>query len=221
MIRIENISKHYDNGEKKIRALDEVSLAIGEGDFTVVQGASGSGKTTLLMALGGMMRPTSGSIHILDKDLYSLSISERAAFRSQHIGFVFQMFHLLPYINVLENVLLAKKTGRGKADVAPAIQLLQKLDLSERIYHKPAALSAGEKQRTALARAMFNNPKIILADEPTGNLDPENAEIVVNVLKEFNNQGGIVVVVTHGDQANKSATKMVRLEKGRIVSDVN
>ena len=218
MIHIENICKFYGGGEKKVRALDDVSLEINDGEFAVIQGPSGSGKTTLLMALGGMMRPTSGKIIMSEKELYGLSVGERAVFRSQNVGFVFQMFHLLPYLNVLDNVLLASKKTGGKKNTAEALDLLKRLDMTERIYHKPAALSAGEKQRTALARAMINKPSIILADEPTGNLDPENAEMVMGVLKDFNDQGGVVIVVTHGEQANQSATKTVRLNKGRVVA---
>jgi putative ABC transport system ATP-binding protein len=218
MIHIENICKFYGGGEKKVRALDDVSLEINDGEFAVIQGPSGSGKTTLLMALGGMMRPTSGKIIMSEKELYGLSVGERAVFRSQNVGFVFQMFHLLPYLNVLDNVLLASKKTGGKKNTAEALDLLKRLDMTERIYHKPAALSAGEKQRTALARAMINKPSIILADEPTGNLDPENAEMVMGVLKDFNDQGGVVIVVTHGEQANQYATKTVRLNKGRVVA---
>ena len=218
MIHIENICKFYGGGEKKVRALDDVSLEINDGEFAVIQGSSGSGKTTLLMALGGMMRPTSGKIIMSEKELYGLSVGERAVFRSQNVGFVFQMFHLLPYLNVLDNVLLASKKTGGKKNTTEALDLLKRLDMTERIYHKPAALSAGEKQRTALARAMINKPSIILADEPTGNLDPENAGMVMGVLKDFNDQGGVVIVVTHGEQANQYATKTVRLNRGRVVA---
>jgi putative ABC transport system ATP-binding protein len=215
MIKIENVCKYYGTGEKQVKALDDVSLEIGAGEFVVIQGPSGSGKTTLLMALGSMLRPTSGKIHVSENDIYALTIGERAKFRSQKIGFVFQMFHLLPYLSILDNVLLASGSSNDKK---VATDLLTKLDLAERISHKPAALSAGEKQRAALARAKINNPSIILADEPTGNLDPENAEMVMGFLEEFKKSGGTVVVVTHGDHANKYATKMVRLEKGCMVA---
>lgn len=213
MIKIENISKYYGSGEKQVKALDDVSLEIDAGEFTVIHGPSGGGKTTLLMALGGMLRPTNGTIIFEEKDLYTLPTGERAKFRSQKIGFVFQMFHLLPYLSVLDNVLLASASVKDKN---AAIALLKKLELTNRISHKPAALSAGEKQRVALARAAINNPAVILADEPTGNLDPENAGMVMSILEEFKNQGCTVVVVTHGDYANQYATKMVRLENGRI-----
>jgi len=215
MIKIQNVCKYYGSGEKQVKALDDVSLEIVSGEFIVIQGPSGSGKTTLLMALGGMLKPTRGKLAIDGKEIYELSVGERAQVRSEKIGFVFQMFHLLPYLSILDNVLLASGSTKNKKAAA---DLLTKLDLADRIYHKPAALSAGEKQRAALARAKINNPSIILADEPTGNLDPENADVVISVLEEFKKQGGTVVVVTHGDQANQYATKMVRLEKGRIVS---
>ena len=217
MIRTENMCKVYGDAKNPVRALDKVSMQINRGDFAVIQGPSGSGKTTLLMALGGMLRPTSGTIIMSEKNLYNLSASERAAYRSQNIGFVFQMFFLLPYLNALENVLLAAKTAGDRKDKLSAMELLNKLDLAERMYHKPAALSAGEKQRAALARAMLNKPSIILADEPTGNLDPQNAETVMGVLKDFNNQGGTVIVVTHGGLADQYASKTIRLNRGKIV----
>ena len=211
------VFKSY-KGANQINALDNVSLEISAGEFVIVRGPSGSGKTTMLLALGGMLHPTSGTISVAGKDLYGISVSDRAKFRSGNIGFVFQMFHLLPYLNVLDNVLLAAK-ARAKTGIGDSAKtLLNKLGLADRIDHKPAAISAGEKQRTALARAMINNPQIILADEPTGNLDPENADMVMTFLKDFNNQGGTVVVVTHGDHADKFATRTVQLNKGRIDS---
>jgi ABC-type lipoprotein export system ATPase subunit len=216
MIKMEKICKYY-GAEKQVKALDQVSMDINPGEFVIVRGPSGCGKTTMLLALGGMLHPTSGTISISGKDLYRVSVGERAKIRSENIGFVFQMFHLLPYLSVLDNVMLAKKIKEKSKNNSSVRDLLNRLGLSDRIDFKPSDISAGEKQRTALARAMVNGPQIILADEPTGNLDPENADRVMTILKDFNNQGGTVVVVTHGDHAEKFATRTVQLEKGRII----
>jgi len=214
MVRLERASKVYRTRHGSVKALDEVNLQFEEGEFAVVRGPSGSGKTTLLLTLGGMLRPTKGQVFINNSDIYTLSERERSAFRAENIGFVFQLFHLVPYLNVIDNVLLPAGVGRSRYSQEDAKDLLNRLHLTERIYHKPAELSAGEKQRTAVARALLKRPRIILADEPTGNLDPENAEKIIRHLAEYNNKGGTVIVVTHGKAADRYASRIVHLKKG-------
>ena len=183
----------------------------------VIRGPSGSGKTTLLMALGAMLKPSGGTIMFGDTNLYRLSVSARALFRGKNIGFVFQMFHLIPYLNLVENVVLARMRDNSKTDYYDkARELLERLGLGDRMFHRPAQLSAGEKQRAAIARALLNEPKILLADEPTGNLDPENAAEVAKHIGDFRANGGIVILATHGDQAERSANRIVSLKKGII-----
>ncbi len=219
MIEIKNLSRYYRSGKKEVRALDDVTLSINAGEFVVIRGSSGSGKTTLLLSVGGMLNPTSGEIMINGQNLYALNGSERTRFRSKNIGFVFQMFYLLPYITVLDNVLLPTPLIDNPPAKDDAVKLLENFGLSHRINHFPSELSAGEKQRTAIARAIINRPKIVLADEPTGNLDPENAEQVFKILSDFHKQGGTVLVVTHGKDADRYADRIISLSQGKIIKD--
>jgi putative ABC transport system ATP-binding protein len=215
MVSLVNVSKTYRTRSGEVKALSEVNLQVGKGEFVVVCGPSGSGKTTLLMTIAAMLRPTAGSVIVNQSDIYKMSMRNRTLFRAGNIGFVFQMFHLIPYLNVIENVTLA---GRVLCKSRPpdVMELLRQLGLAERAFHKPGELSAGEKQRTAIARALINQPKIILADEPTGNLDPLNAGIVLRHLSDFNRAGGTVIVATHGPVAHEFATKVVSLRNGWI-----
>lgn len=216
IVNLENVSKAYQTRRGRLMALDGVSLKIEKGEFLVIRGHSGSGKTTLLLAIGGMLRPTSGKVIVNDSDVYAMSERKRAKFRAKNIGFVFQMFHLVPYLNVIENALLPAGVAQDKVGRTEARELLEQLNISEREYHRPSELSAGERQRTAIARALLNNPGIVLADEPTGNLDPENAAEVIGHLVEYNNNGGTVIVVTHGSAADQYANRIIHLREGRI-----
>ena len=218
MVELENVTKSYQVRTGRVDALRDVRVNINQGEFVVLRGPSGSGKTTLLMTIAAMLQPTSGSVRIEQNDLYAMSTRDRARFRARNIGFVFQMFHLVPYLNIVENVILASQTAGRINPSAQAGELLTQLGLAERASHKPAELSAGEKQRTAIARALFNRPKIILADEPTGNLDGENATSVFRHLSEFHRSGGTVIVATHGAAAEKFADKVINMREGSIES---
>lgn len=215
MVKLENVSKVYRTRRGPVKALDDVSFRVDEGEFVVVRGHSGSGKTTLLLTIGGMLKPTEGQVVVNESNVYAMSERERAKFRAETIGFVFQMFHLVPYLSVMENALLPAGVGKrsGKSE---AKQLLERLSMSGREHHKPSELSTGERQRTAIARALLNHPGIILADEPTGNLDPDNAAEVIGYLSEFHRDGGTVIVVTHGSVVDQHADRIVYLREGRI-----
>jgi ABC-type lipoprotein export system ATPase subunit len=216
MLVLEDLTKTYRTRAGRVTALEGVSLRVVPGEFIAVCGPSGSGKTTLLMMIAAMLRPSRGTVRFDDRDLYAMSVPERARFRARNIGFVFQMFHLVPYLNVLENVRIAAGAlGAGDGKVR-AVDLLQRLGLGPRLGHRPAELSAGEKQRTAIARALLNRPKVILADEPTGNLDSENARGVLAHLRDFQQAGGTVVMATHGTAAQEFATRTLNLREGRL-----
>ncbi len=218
MIELETVSKVYRGRDGEVRALDEVNLSVERGEFVVVRGPSGSGKSTLLLTIGGLSRPSKGRVLVERKDLYAISGRERAAFRAKSIGFVFQMFHLLPYLSVLENVLVATIPGGRQGGRTEAIEILERLQMRDRLHHRPPELSTGERQRVAVARAFLNRPSIVLADEPTGNLDPENAAIILGYLSDFHKAGGTVVLVTHEKLADPLAQKVVLLSAGRITS---
>ena len=219
MIRCDEVTKVFRKNGSEVTSLDRFTAEVTEGEFVAVRGPSGSGKTTLLLTLGGMQRPSAGSVQLARRDLYALSPAERARLRSSEIGFVFQMFHLVPYLDLLANVLLACP-GKPSAEVRQrASGLMDELGLADRASHRPGELSAGERQRLAVARALLNRPKLILADEPTGNLDPENAAEVIRHLAEFHRGGGTVVLVTHGAAADAHADRTLRLEQGRLVAN--
>jgi len=218
MVVLENVEKTYHTRGGIVKSLRDISLHIEKGQFIVISGPSGSGKTTLLMVIAAMLRPTNGTVCIEQNDLYKMSIRDRARFRAENIGFIFQMFHLIPYLNVIENVILAGEAAGRSRNAANARDLLKQLGLESRVFHKPAQLSAGEKQRVAIARAMFNRPKIMLADEPTGNLDAENAVSVIGHLSKFHRSGGTVILATHQLQAQKFAGRVIYLRDGAIES---
>ncbi|HPD17369.1 MAG TPA: ABC transporter ATP-binding protein [Planctomycetota bacterium] len=219
MVHLDGVTKRYQGPQGEVRALDAVSLRVEAGEFLAIRGASGSGKSTLLLTIGAMVRPTAGRVMVAGTDLYALSPSERARFRAENIGFVFQLFHLVPYLSVLENVLLPTLAVRSADDsTAKATALLERFGLSHRMHHRPSELSIGERQRAAMARALLNRPRLILADEPTGNLDPDNATEVMNHLAEFHREGATIVVVTHEELAARYAQRTVLIRDGRIVT---
>ena len=212
MLEICELSKTYRGPAGAVRVLHGLSLEVAAGEFVAVQGRSGCGKTTLLLATGGLLRPDAGRVLVAGQDLYALSEEARACFRAAHIGFVFQQFHLIPYLSALENVLAAALALKVSDARARAERLLATLGLTERSHHVPADLSTGERQRTALARALLHRPKLLLADEPTGNLDRASADVVLSQLADFANAGGAVLLVTHDPEAAARAQRVVRLD---------
>ena len=221
MVRLEHVSKIYAKKGSETKALNNVNFQVNQNEFVVIRGASGSGKTTLLLTIGGMLRPTIGSASVVGSDIYALSERERSRFRAKNIGFVFQMFYLLPYLNVVENVLLSADVSDNNKSKTDALNLLARLNLQDRVHHKPYELSTGERQRVAIARALLNQPKLLLADEPTGNLDPDNAAEVVHYLAKYHDEGGTIILVTHGEIADHHADRIVYLKSGQIDESVD
>ena len=198
-----------------------MSLEIASGEFVAMGGSSGCGKSTILLIAGGLLRPDQGELEIMGTRPYEVDSTRRASIRSQYIGFVFQQFHLVPYLDALDNV-LAPTLARSLPDAEDkAMALLEKFGLTERRHHVPSALSVGEQQRVALARALLLEPKLLLADEPTGNLDPENTDSILDHLVAFAKEGGAVLMVTHDDLAANRASRSIRMEKGSIVESVS
>lgn len=218
LVRVEDLTKAFRGKTREVKALDHVSFSINAGELAVVQGPSGCGKTTLLLALGCLLRVDAGRVCIDGQQVQDLAPEPRARFRSANIGFVFQQFHLVPYLSVRENV-LTSALGRPSAAVNErAGELIARFGLQERARHLPAELSTGERQRTALARALLNQPKLLLADEPTGNLDPKNAEGVWECLQGFAKDGGTVLVVTHDSALGHQSKHVLRLNEGKLTS---
>jgi len=217
MLRITHLSKLYQGPQGTVQALDGVSLAVEPGEFVAIQGPSGCGKTTLLLAAGALLRPSGGRVLLNGKDPYALSAERRARIRAESIGFVFQQYHLVPYLSVLDNVLAPSLAMPRPEARARAQELVARFGLTERIHHLPAQLSTGERQRTALARALLNRPGLLLADEPTGNLDADNSEMVLHYLAEFAQEGGAVLLVTHDTGAARYAGRVLQLTNGKLL----
>lgn len=216
LLEIQEARKAYSRPEGKVQALDGVSLTVDAGQFVAVQGPSGCGKSTLLLIAGGLLRPDSGTVRIAGESPYELSPNARATFRARNIGFVFQQFHLVPYLSVIENILAPTLAVSLDEAEQRARELIDRFGLAQRMHHVPGELSSGERQRTALARAMLNRPRLILADEPTGNLDRENAETVLNDLSDYvRRDGGGVLLVTHDAAAAARADSRLLLNHGR------
>lgn len=215
-VELRNVVKKYTLGETEVKALDDVSLSINEGEFVSIMGSSGSGKSTLLHIVGALDRPTSGSVRILGRDVHNMNDNELAALRGDTIGFVFQTFNLIPRLSVMENVVIPSYfVGAERNDQAK--HLVKSVGLGERIDHMPSQLSGGERQRVAIARALINDPKIIVADEPTGNLDSVNGKKIMDIFKSLNKQGKTVIIVTHDMHIAKFADRIIRIKDGKIV----
>jgi ABC-type lipoprotein export system ATPase subunit len=224
-LQANGVHKSYQMGRTNLHVLKGVSLSLDQGDFVAVMGQSGSGKSTLLHLLGALDLPDRGTVHFEGQDVFAYSSGRRDRLRNATFGFVFQFYHLLPELNVLENTLIPTMVAHSllawpsrKAAVRQhAEQLLDRVGLSERIRHRPNELSGGERQRVAIARALVNQPRVLLADEPTGNLDTATGQEIMSVLETLNDQGQTIVMVTHDSQVATSAHRIVSLVDGRIV----
>lgn len=221
MLKMENVSKTYRHRGQTVTALNGATAEIPDGDFVSIVGPSGSGKSTLLLMLGGMLSPSGGRVLLDEQSIYELDANARAQLRKQKVGFVFQTFNLVPYLTAIENVQvpLYLVGSDGAAQQARAEELLARVGLGDRMHHKPCELSVGQQQRVALARMLANDPGVILADEPTGNLDPETSGQVIEFLEEVNAEGRTVVMVTHDPRAAERAKRILRLDRGAIVSE--
>lgn len=220
MIKLEKVEKIYQRGSEKVRAIKGIDLEIKKGEFLSIVGPSGSGKTTLLHILGCLDVPTSGIVKIDDIDVETMSESELVRIRREKIGYIFQQFYLIPGLTVYENVrlpLIFSKKQRTKEEVEKLIELV---GLTHRINHKPNQLSGGEMQRTAIARALVNDPEFILADEPTGNLDTENSEKIFDILKSLHNDGISIILVTHNPDLAQRSKRVIKLKDGKIDADI-
>ena len=220
MITINDVTKSYIIGGNQVNALNNVSLEISEGDFMAVTGPSGSGKSTLLYTLGGLLTPNVGRVTVNESDIYSLSQRLRARFRRENVGFIFQTFELLPYLTALENVMLPLSINgiNGREQEDKASDSLEKVGLEERADHKSTELSGGEQQRVAVARGLVNDPKILLADEPTGNLDQKTGDGIMSLLSDLNEEGQTIVFVTHDLSRTVMANKDVGMIDGGIIT---
>jgi putative ABC transport system ATP-binding protein len=211
MLELRHIRKTYSGPQGPVTPLADFSLHVGQGEFVAVRGASGSGKTTLLLIAGGLLQPDAGQVSCQGEDVYAFSSEARARWRAASVGFVFQQFHLVPYLSVLENVLAPTLAQPIAAARDRAAELLERFGLTSRTHHRPAELSTGERQRTALARALLGQPRLVLADEPTGNLDETNGALVLSCLSEFARSGGAVLLVTHDSRAAEFAQRVIQL----------
>ena len=217
MLVFKKVTKSFRGPENDVKAVENISFAVMAGELVAVQGPSGSGKTTLLLMAGGLLKPTEGTVSVEEQDPYTLTPNQRSGLRAKKIGFVFQQFRLIPYLTVQDNILAPSGAYRQPDAQSRAKNLIQHFKLEHRVKHVPSQLSTGERQRTALARALLNRPAIILADEPTGNLDKTNAEIVLQHLSEFTQDGGAVLLVTHDIRAAGYADRTMHMSDGRII----
>ncbi len=218
ILTLANLKKTFFTGTHEVKALDDVSVEVGQGEVVAVNGRSGSGKTTLLLAAGGLLLPDSGQVQLDGVNLYKISPEKRARERAENIGFVFQQFYLMPYLDVLENVLVPT-TGQVKSARGMAEDLLSRFDLADRLDHKPSQLSTGERQRVALVRALINQPKFLFADEPTGNLDDENAAEVMKYISTFAEEGGGVLLVSHDQRTAVHASRRYLMKQGKFIDE--
>ncbi len=218
IVKVENLTKKYGNGENEVIALNNVSLTVEKGEFVAIIGSSGSGKSTLLHLIGGVDRPTSGKVFVDGKDIYQLNDDKLAIFRRQNIGIIYQFYNLMPILNVKENITLPCDLDGKEVDQERLNLLISTLGLKDRITHLPNELSGGQQQRVAIGRSLINNPAVVLADEPTGNLDSKSSNEIIALLKKSNKElGQTIIMITHNPEIAKEADRIIKIEDGKIV----
>ena len=220
ILKVEHLSKHYGTGENQIRALDDVSFTVENGQFLAIIGPSGSGKSTLLHILGGVDKPTSGKVFLNGEDVFAQSEDQLAIFRRRQVGLIYQFYNLIPVLNVVENITLPVQLDGQKINKDYLDDLLSTLNLKGREKHLPNQLSGGQQQRVSIGRALMNNPAVVLADEPTGNLDSKNSQEIMELLKASNKKyGQTLIVITHDENIALQADRIIAIEDGKIVRD--
>lgn len=218
ILKIENLKKVYGSGETEVKALDDISFQVEEGEFIAIIGPSGSGKSTLLHSIAGLEKPTSGKVYFYDKDIYKMSKKELTILRRQKIGIIYQFYNLIPTLNVEENITLPIELDRKKIDTKKLDEIIKFLGLEKRKKHLPNELSGGQQQKVAIGRALMINPTIILADEPTGNLDSKSSEEIMQVLKNANKDyKQTIIMITHNLEIAKLADRIIKIEDGKII----
>ncbi len=221
ILRVENLTKVYGSGTTKVVALDDVSFSVEKGEFVAIVGASGSGKSTLLHLIGGVDRPTFGKVFIDGKNIYNYDDDKLAIFRRRQVGLIYQFYNLIPILNVVENITLPLDLDNRKPDSGYLNQLIKLLGLENRKDHLPNELSGGQQQRTSIGRALITNPTIILADEPTGNLDSKSSDGIIELLKKSNKEyKQTIIMITHNMEIAKCADRIIKIEDGRIVKEM-
>lgn len=217
LLRVEHLSKIYGAGENQVKALDDVSLSVEKGEFVAIVGASGSGKSTLLHLLGGVDRPTSGKVYINGTDIFAMNDDELAIFRRRQVGIIYQFYNLIPILNVEENMAIPMELDGRKVEKAQMDDMLLRLGLTERRTHLPNELSGGQQQRTSIGRALITRPSIVLADEPTGNLDTKASNEIMHLLKASNRElNQTIIMITHNMELAKAADRTIMIEDGKI-----
>ncbi len=220
ILKVENLSKIYGQGDNEVRALDNVSFSVEKGQFLAIIGPSGSGKSTLLHILGGVDRPTSGKVFLEGQDVFAQNEDQLAIFRRRQVGLIYQFYNLIPVLNVVENITLPVLMDGRKVNESCLQELLNTLNLTDRCKHLPNQLSGGQQQRVSIGRALMNSPAIVLADEPTGNLDSKNSQEIVELLKQANQiYGQTLIVITHDESIALRSDRIITIEDGRIVKD--
>lgn len=220
IIKAENLTKTYGSGDNAVRALDNVSFSVEKGEFLAIIGPSGSGKSTLLHILGGVDRPTSGKVYMNGEDIYAQNEEQLAIFRRRHVGLIYQFYNLIPVLDVVENMTLPVLMDGRKVNEERLAELLEILSLKDRQKNLPNQLSGGQQQRVSIGRALMNAPSVVLADEPTGNLDSRNSQEIVELLKLSNKKyGQTLIVITHDEQIALQADRVIAIEDGRIIRD--
>lgn len=221
ILKVEGLTKIYGKGESKVTALDHISFSVQKGEFVAIVGASGSGKSTLLHLIGGVDRPTSGKVYIDGKDIYSFDDDKLAIFRRRQVGLIYQFYNLIPILNVEENITLPMNLDNRNVSKSDLDNMLKLLGISSRRKHLPNELSGGQQQRTSIGRALITRPTLILADEPTGNLDSKSSDEIVSLLKKSNKEfNQTIIMITHNMEIAKCADRIIKIEDGKIVKEV-